>query len=144
MDANPKESKKKKAGLAKKLPAVDQRVASALKNSRSLFQELDADHSGTIDETEFAALMEKMMLAVEAGQFAAIDTDGSVRPVVLSALQALICCCFLLISLAYSPHVLRVQGAIEYGEFVVWLAECGMQQSSQAFHAGWCAVLGVG
>ena len=83
MDANPKESKKKKAGLAKKLPAVDQRVASALKDSRSLFQELDADNSGTIDETEFATLMEKMMLAVEAGQFAAIDTDGSVRPVVL-------------------------------------------------------------
>ena len=112
VDANPKESKKKKAGLAKKLPAVDQRVASALKDSRSLFQELDADNSGTIDEKEFATLMASMMLAVEAGQFAAIDTDGS--------------------------------GAIEYGEFVVWLAECGLQQSSQAFHAGWCAVLGVG
>ena len=40
--------------------------------------------------------------------------------------------------------VVCAKGAIEYEEFAAWSAENGLQQSSQAFHAGWCAVLGVG
>ena len=50
VDADPKESKKKKAGRAKKIPAVDVRGAKSLKDSKTLFSELDADNSGTIDE----------------------------------------------------------------------------------------------
>ena len=77
VDADPKEAKKKKAGLAKKIPAVDDRVAKSLKDSKTLFSELDKDNSGTIDEGEFGQLMESLSLVAEPGQFAAIDTDGS-------------------------------------------------------------------
>ena len=75
--ADPEAAAKKKQALAKKLPAVDKRVASALKDSRTLFSELDADNSGTIDEAEFGRLMAAMAQDVQPGQFASIDKDGS-------------------------------------------------------------------
>eukprot|EP01046_Picozoa_sp_COSAG06_P055846 COSAG06_NODE_10386_length_1689_cov_6.594969_2_plen_382_part_00 len=70
-------SSKQKDGLAKKLPAMDTRIATALKSSRALFDELDEDNSGTIDESEFGTLMSMMQMAVEEGQFGSIDKDGS-------------------------------------------------------------------
>ena len=47
---------------------------------KALIAQVDDDNSGTIDEDEFEKLMGKMLLAVEPGQFAAIDKDGSVPP----------------------------------------------------------------
>ena len=52
-------------------------MASALKDSRTLFAELDGDNSGTIDEAEFGKLLAAMSLDVRPGQFAAIDKDSS-------------------------------------------------------------------
>ena len=55
-------------------------MASALKDSRTLFAELDGDNSGTIDEAEFGKLLAAMSLDVQPGQFASID---KVRPNIL-------------------------------------------------------------
>ena len=52
-------------------------MASALKDSRTLFAELDGDNSGTIDEAEFGKLLAAMSLDVQPGQFASIDKDSS-------------------------------------------------------------------
>ena len=69
---------KQKDGLAKKLRAVDTRIATSLKTSRSLFDEIDEDNSGAIDEEEFEKLMGLMGMTIDtAEEFAAIDADGS-------------------------------------------------------------------
>ena len=47
---------------------MDDRIASALKDSRTLFEELDADGSGTLDEGEFEILMKRMFRTLEGGE----------------------------------------------------------------------------
>ena len=115
VDADPKETKKKKAGLGKKMPAVDQRVAGVLKDSRALFSELDEDDSGTIDEAEFEKLMGKMMLGVEPGQFAAIDKDGSVRPPLLLTLVISLCSSAFFLSRALEGFSSDIRGRLRKG-----------------------------
>ena len=77
--ADPGAAVKQKEALEKKLPSIDSRIATAFKDSRTLFAEIDGDNSGTIEPAEFAILMEKMQQEVQDGQFAAIDADGSGR-----------------------------------------------------------------
>ena len=79
VNADPGAAAKQKEALEKKLAAMDARIATALKDSRTLFAEIDEDNSGTIEPAEFAILMEKMQQEVQDGQFAAIDADGSGR-----------------------------------------------------------------
>ena len=57
--------------MARGLPRSD-RVAKSLKDSKTLFSELDADSSGTIDEGEFGQLMESLSLVAE--RFASAET----------------------------------------------------------------------
>ena len=111
-DYGKKGLEKKQAALAKKLPAADQRVAAELKDSRTLFDEHDADNLGTIDEEEFSSLMESMLVPRPWGPgFAAMDKEK--------------------------------KGAVSYEQLSAWMAETTKQQSSEAYQAGWCAVLGV-
>ena len=77
VQSDPQEAAKKKQGLAKKMQAVDKRISSALKDSSSLFQELDVHSAGTIDEAAFGKLMEAMAMQALPGEFAEIDQDGS-------------------------------------------------------------------
>eukprot|EP01043_Picozoa_sp_COSAG02_P006974 COSAG02_NODE_204_length_29210_cov_36.596579_22_plen_627_part_00 len=70
-------NQKQRDACAKKLPAIDDRICMALKTERELFEELDEDHSGTLDESEFVVLMGRLSLQGSRKLFNEVDVDRS-------------------------------------------------------------------
>ncbi len=70
-------NQKQRDAFAKKLPAIDDRICMALKTERELFEELDEDQSGTLEESEFVMLMGRLSLQGSRELFNQIDIDRS-------------------------------------------------------------------
>ena len=103
-------NQKQREAFAKKLPAVDQRVSMALKTEREIFEELDEDKTGTLDESEFEVLMGRLSLPLHGSQeiFNEIDIDGS--------------------------------GMITFDEFAVWSKRSGLRAQPVEFYRALCVL----
>lgn len=103
-------NQKQRDAFAKKLPAVDERVCMALKTEREIFEELDEDKTGTLDESEFEMLMGRLSQPVHGSQdiFNEIDIDGS--------------------------------GMIDFDEFAVWSKRSGLRAQPVEFYRALCVL----